>query len=178
LKALIAMTKEAVRHRLSMAAFYGSEPLWEAVVELMSSGLGIDQQCCAGHAEALRRVDQPSRLSWELSARLWGMVRCVEPYVSPGNTRGILATSGDVLKTLAFACPACRSGGSSAVVHRETGLSSTGSCSVLRQHMDAGAVVLIVSANDPSQQVASSHVLLRNSPYGVQTFEFTEPPAR
>jgi hypothetical protein len=168
------MTEEAIRHRLAMAAFYEPDQLWDAVVELLASGLGIDQQCCAGRADTLTEITPPRRLSWELSARLWGLVRCVEPYVASDNPKDIFATSGQVLKTLTHACPARSSLDLATSTPFGTAGSRNGSCKQLRQHIDAGAVLLVISAETPGQQVASSHVLLRNSRHGVQTFEFTE----
>jgi len=168
------MTHEAIRHRLSMAVFYEPDQLWDAVVELLSSGLGIDQQCCAGRADTLTEITPPRRLSWELSARLWGLVRCVEPYVTSDTPEGVFATSGRVLKTLAHACPARRGLDFTGQASREKAGSHDTACNLLRQHIDAGAVLLIISAENPGQQVASSHVLLRTSRHGVQTFEFTE----
>jgi hypothetical protein len=170
------MTEEATRHRLSMAAFYEADQLWDAVIELISGGLGIDQQCCAGRADALTEIAPPRRMSWELSARLWALVRCVEPYVTTDHAKGIFATSGRVLKTLTHACPARRDLGLAGGAHHRMGSSYNGSCKQLRHHIDAGAVLLVISAETPGQQIASSHVLLRKSRHGVQTFEFTEAP--
>jgi hypothetical protein len=167
------MTEEVTRHRLSMAAFYQPDQLWTAVVELLTNGLGIDQQCCAGRADALTGIEPPRQMSWELSARLWALVRCVEPYVAANGLNGIYATSGGVLRTLACACPARGSLDLAETVPVAGAGHRNGSCTLLRKHIDAGAVLLVISAENASQQAASSHVLLRNSPHGVQTFEFT-----
>lgn len=166
------MSTETVRHRLSMAVFYDADELWDAVLELLRIGLGIDQQCCAGCADALIAIGAPRRMPWELSARLWALVRCVEPYVIANGPKGISATSGAVLKTLAQACPG--RGGPIVSIQREKPGKRLGSCTPLREHIHAGAVLLVVSAANPDQQVASSHALLRTSRHGVQTFEFTE----
>ena len=166
------MRTETVRHRLSMAVFYDADELWDAVVELLRNGLGIDQQCCAGCADALIGIAPPRRMSWALSARLWALVRCVEPCVILNGPKEICATSGAVLKTLAQACPA-RSGPIVAIPREKTG-KRIASCTPLRQHIDAGAILLVVSAETPDQQVASSHALLGSSRYGVHTFEFSE----
>lgn len=169
------MTKEAIRHRLSMAVFYEPGPLWAAVIELQSCGFGIDRQCCAGLAESLMNFGSPRLESCELSEQLSMLVHGVEPYSSNCELGNILATSGRVLALLAGVCPARETAALTRTDEGETGLPLNGSCKNLLHHIYAGAVLLIVSAETPNQQVASSHVLLRNSRNEIQTFEYTIP---
>ncbi|PPD29236.1 MAG: hypothetical protein CTY20_07240 [Hyphomicrobium sp.] len=171
------MIKEAIRHRLSMAVFYEPGPLWAAVIELQSCGFGIDRQCCAGLAESLMNFGSPRLEPCELSEQLTRLVHCVEPYSSNGELGPILATSGRVLALFAGVCPARGTAALTRTDVRETGLPLNGSCKNLLHHIYAGAVLLIVSAETPDQQVASSHVLLRNSRNDIQTFEYTIPVA-
>jgi hypothetical protein len=167
------MTAESIRHRLSMAVFYEADRLWSTIVELMVSGVGIDQQGCAGRHEVLTSISPPQHLSWDLSARLLVLVRCVEPYDAAPALEAIYATSGGVLHSLPYICPT-RGGPDQAIsVWSDGSGARNGACRSLRRHLDAGAILLFVAAVTPAQQAASSQTLLRNSRHGVQTFEFT-----
>ncbi len=167
------MTAGPIRHRLSMAVFYETDQLWSTVVDLLGSGLGIDQQGCAGRGEVLAGIAPPQHLPWELSARLFALVRCIEPYGAAPASKVIYATSGGVLSTLTRVCPArgCTNLVNGAL--SDVSAARDGACLALRHHLDAGAILLVVAANTPSQQAVSSQALLRKSRHGVQTFEFT-----
>ena len=169
------MTEEANRHRLSMAVFYDPDALWTTSVELLSCGFAINQQCCAGRALVLSQLAPPSRFSQDLAAQLSPLVSFVEPFVVANGTKDIVATSGNVFKLVSFAFLGRGEFGSSDAVKGQSSLSREGSRATVRHHIDAGAVLLIVSAENARQLVDSSHVLLRISPHSIQTFEFTMP---
>lgn len=171
------MTAEPNRHRLSMAVFYDPDALWTTVIELLSCSVTINQQCCAGRALVLSLLAPPSSVSPDMAAQLWPLVHDVEPFASAAGAKDVMATSGSVLKTLTFACPA-RGGFKSSVVLTPQGPEPRDdACVTLRQHIGAGAVLLVVGAETPGQQAKSSQVLLRRSPQSVHTFEFSTRPS-
>ena len=169
------MTEEANRHRLSMAAFYDSDALWATSVELLSCGFAISQQCYAGRAPVLSQLAPPSRISQDLAAQLSALASLVEPFVVANGDIDIFATSGRVFKMVSFAFLGRGEFGTADAAKDQNAQSRAGYRTSLRHHIDAGAVLLIVSAENSRQQVDSSHVLLRNSPHSIQTFEFTIP---
>ena len=48
-------------------------------------------------------------------------------------------------------------------------------CADLAPHIVAGGVLLLVRSLDAGQQASATRVLLRHTPYNVQTCEFTLP---
>jgi hypothetical protein len=161
------MGKSADPFRLAIGVFHEPQPLECAITDLLADNFDPRDMCLVGRLGAFDRllpmstgtaVAEPGR------ALLTGQF---QPLSHLAADRDVVATSSDLLRTLLS--HANWHGGD------ETPRSSSLQELLARSsdHIERGAIALLVSAPDPLLQHRSSRILLRHSAHTVQTHEFT-----
>ncbi len=159
------MSLGAQHCRLAIAAFDAPDRLWRTIQTLLGEGFVLEQICLAAEATTMARAADMSLDAHAVLARpIETWPRRPEAPAGPP----IVATSGPLFRLLEHA----QSAGDRGTVHARI---SAQHWSDLAQHMDNGAIVLIVSAACPAQQRISTRTLLNESSRRVQTYEFAMP---
>lgn len=159
------MGENADPFRLAIGVFHEPQRLESAITDLFADNFDPRDLCLVGTRQAFDRlmpmagaaVPEPAR------ALLTGQFQPLSPL---GENQDVVATSGDLLRTL--------------LSHAKWYGARTPRSSPLQEllarssdHIGHGAIALLVSAPDPLRQHRSSRILLRHSAHTVQTHEFT-----
>lgn len=159
-----SMQAVARTYRLAIGLFDGHPPLFKALDDLALQGLCDDSLCLIGHEQHIR----PGHDAADTMARNVGLfegLRLVAelfPPVPCAASAGALFD--DLCAPLSF--PA-------ASRERYPMWLTSHQYERLQGHVGEGGLILIVSSTTPTQQDASSRILLRHSQNGVQTHDFT-----
>lgn len=161
------MGESAVPFRLAIGVFHEPQRLESAITDLFADNFTSRDICLVGTRQAFDRlmptsagaaVSEPGRVF------LTGQFQPLPPLA---ENQDVVATSGDLLRTLL----------SHAEWHDRARTPRSSPLQELlarsSEHIEHGAIALLVSAPDPLLQHRSSRILLRHSAHTVQTHEFT-----
>lgn len=160
------MGETAEPFRLAIGLFHERQRLENALADLLSDGLGVLDMCLVGTRQAFDRLMPKSGGDGtaDLSAAPLAQFQSLLPIA---EDQGVVATSGALLHALRSDAK-WQGDGSSGVSRILPQLLAKSS-----EHIDQGALALLVRAPDSILQHRSSRILLRHSAHTVQTHEFT-----
>lgn len=161
------MHVEVRTYRLAIGLFSEHPPLFRALDDLCVQGLEGECLCLIGRSERLKpqTFDGVDRDAYLRSGHLFDGARDVDGLFPPARCA---ASTGPLLDELCAPIPF-----PAAERERYPMWLTRNQYDRLHSHVQDGGFVLIVSSATPTQQDASSRILLRHSQNGVQTHDFT-----
>ncbi len=160
------MGETAEPFRLAIGLLQERQRLEEALADLFADGLGVSDMCLVGTRQAFDRL-MPGPRAGESGEGLLAQFHALLPLA---EDQEVVATSGPLLHAL-LSNAKWQSDGPSRMSRILPQLLARSS-----EHIDKGAIALLVRAPDPLLLHRSSRVLLRHSAHTVQTHEFTPTP--
>lgn len=161
------MKVEVRTYRLAIGLFSEHPPLFRALDDLSDQGLNRECLCLIGRSERLkpRTFDGVDHGAFSRSGHLFEGARDVDGLFPPARCA---ASGGPLFDDLCAPIPFPL-----AEHERYPMWLTRNQYDRLHGHVQEGGFILIVSSATPTQQDASSRILLRHSQNGVQTHDFT-----